>query len=66
MSRNDFTLKDITLINKCFSEIEDFNLSRKSQLKLILFVNEKIKENNNLKNEIYRLRKIIRKNRILN
>jgi len=66
MSRNDFTLKDITLINKCFSEIEEFNLSRKSQLKLILFVNEKIKENNNLKNEIYRLRKIIRKNRILN
>ncbi len=66
MSRNDFTLKDITLINKCFSEIEDFNLSRKSQLKLILFVNEKIKENNNLKNEIYRLRKIIRKNHILN
>jgi len=64
--RSDFTLKDIKLINRCFTEIEEFNLCRKSQIKLVLFVNEKIKENTSLRNEINRLRSIIKKNQVLN
>mgnify|MGYP000850612517 FL=1 len=63
---NNFSLKDINLINRCFSEIEEFNLSRSSQFKLILFINTKLKENKNLKNEINRLRNILKKNGILN
>jgi len=63
---NNFSLKDINLINRCFSEIKEFNLSRSSQFKLILFINTKLKENKNLKNEINRLRNILKKNGILN
>jgi len=61
-----FSLKNIKEINDCFSQIESFNLSRNTQFKLILYINEKNRENKKLKNEIKRLRNILKQNSILN